>query len=348
MKSAKQDNKSHRLARNWLLAIGAIILLAIGMSWPTDYYIDTPGDAVPISQFVKSKDRVPNNFYLVTVSETSQPASVAELLQSYTDQYATRIHKSQLLGTTTNRQYQELQKWYMETSQQNAIYYAAKKAGIKAKLSYEGVYVMDVQKSSSFRGKLRMGDTVLGADGHKFHSTKEMTTYFRQKSLNDKLKIDVLRGSKKLTIAGKAVKVDGTGKPGIGIQLVERVKVTTHPELKIDAEDIGGPSAGLMFTLTSYQVFTKQNLAKGHKVAGTGTISADGKVGAIGGVDKKVVAADEAGAEVFFAPTDTAELKKQGSNYVVAKQTAKQIGSKMKVVPVRSFEDALNYLRNTY
>ncbi|MBA1395016.1 PDZ domain-containing protein, partial [Lactobacillus sp. XV13L] len=105
---------------------------------------------------------------------------------------------------------------------------------------------------------------------------------------------------------------------------------------------------GLMFTLTSYEAFTHQKLARGHKIAGTGTITADGKVGVIGGVDKKVVAADKAGAEVFFAPTDATVVKKSDNNYVVAKKTAKQIGSKMKVVPVGTFGDALSYLKRHY
>ncbi len=157
-----------------------------------------------------------------------------------------------------------------------------------------------------------------------------------------------MRGKQEKHFTGKIVKVKGTNKPGIGIQLVEHVVVKTKPKLKINAGKIGGPSAGLMFTLESYEVFTKQNLSKGHKIAGTGTISPTGKVGIIGGVDKKVVAASREGAEVFFAPTDSTSVKKSETNYAVAKRTAKKIHTKMKIVPVSTFDDALNYLKTHY
>ena len=344
----KTKDKGKKKGHKWLLFFLAVAAIVVVLSCPTNYYLEMPGEAFQVSQFIRSGKKAPDNYYLVTVSETQRPASVLRYLLSYTRKYETRISREELLGDATSSQYEELQNWYMETSQQNAIYYAAKKAGLKPKLNYEGVYVMQVQKHSSFKKKLQIGDTVLGANGHRFKSTEEMLSYFQKKKIGSKVKINVLRNKKPLTFSGKIVKVEGTNKPGIGIQLVEHVKVTTKPELKIDAGAIGGPSAGLMFTLTSYETFTQQDLAKGHKIAGTGTISPKGKVGAIGGVDKKVVAADRAGAEVFFAPTDTSQLEKADSNYQVAKRTAKQIKTKMKIVPVATFEDALHYLQKHY
>lgn len=341
------NNNNHKI-RNWLLAILIIVMVIIGLSWPTNYYVQMPGEAIQVSQFIKSKELIPNNFYLVTVSETSNPATVLEYLLSFTQKFASRVPKAEVLGDSTSSQYQELQNWYMETSQQNAIYCAAKSAGLKPNLQYKGVYVMSVQKNSSFKGKLQIGDTVLGANGHKFQSTEEMLTYFKKQKLGTSVNVMIMREQKPYNISGKIVKVAGTNKPGIGIQLVEHVKVSTKPKLNINAGAIGGPSAGLMFALTSYEVFTQKKLAVGHKIAGTGTISPKGKVGIIGGVDKKVVAADKAGAEVFFAPTDTSMVKKSESNYVIAKKTAQKIGTKMRIVPVRTFNDALIYLKKHY
>jgi len=62
----------------------------------------------------------------------------------------------------------------------------------------------------------------------------------------------------------------------------------------------GGPSAGLMFTLGVYDLVTGQNLTGGRKIASTGTIDVEGNVGIIGGVQQKVVAAEQAEAEYFF------------------------------------------------
>ena len=348
MDNHSSQKKTHKKLRNWLITFAIIIVVSVVSLWPTDYFIESPGQAFEVGQFMETKRKKSNNLYMVTVSVTSRPANVLQYLWSYTQPFDSRTPSSELLGNQTSSQYEELQNWYMETSQQNAIYYAAKKAGLKPKLKYLGVYVMDIQKNSSFKNKLQIGDTVLGTNGHRFHSTRQMQNYLNSQKAGSTVKILVMRNKAKKTFTGKIVKLSNSNRKGIGIQLVEHVDVQTKPAFSINAENIGGSSAGLMFSLESYQIFTKQNLTKNHKVAGTGTIDPTGKVGIIGGVDKKVVAANKAGAEVFFAPTDRSGVKKSETNYEVAKRTAKRIHSKMKIVPVANFEDALSYLQKHY
>lgn len=91
-----------------------------------------------------------------------------------------------------------------------------------------------------------------------------------------------------------------------------------------------------MFTLEIYNQLTPGDLTKGHRIAGTGTITKEGVVGAIGGVVHKIVAADRKEAEIFFVPKD---------NYKEAAAKAEQIGTKMKLVPVSTVDDALAYLK---
>lgn len=111
--------------------------------------------------------------------------------------------------------------------------------------------------------------------------------------------------------------------------------------MKIDSHEIGGPSAGLMFTLEIYNQLVEEDLTKGHEIAGTGTINEKGEIGPIGGIQQKVVAASDAGAEVFFAPNEKGAEK---SNYKDALEAAKDIKTKMKIVPVDTLDDALTYL----
>ncbi|MNC58959.1 Lon protease [compost metagenome] len=99
--------------------------------------------------------------------------------------------------------------------------------------------------------------------------------------------------------------------------------------------NVGGPSAGLMFTMEIYNQLTPGDLSKGHRIAGTGTIDADGNVGAIGGVKHKIVAADREKAEVFFVPV---------KNYDEAKARADKIGTDMLLVPVSTLDEALKYM----
>ena len=134
---------------------------------------------------------------------------------------------------------------------------------------------------------------------------------------------------------------ENQGKVGIGIGLVDDKELIVHPEVTVHSDEIGGPSAGFMFSLEIYNQLTKEDLTKGYKIAGTGTISSDGTVGKIGGIEQKVVAADKAGAEIFFAPNGNDE---KDSNYQNALLTAKDIHSNMEIVPINTFDEAIDYL----
>lgn len=338
-----QTNKRNHFY-GWLIGIFVIFLLIISAFWPTNYYLEAPGQALPVGNFIQSQQKKPKNLYLVTVSIGTHPASVLEYLWSYTQKFVSRTPSSTLLGKESTAQYNELQNWYMATSEQDAVYYAAERAHLRPRLHYHGVYVMAVQSHSSFRHKLRIGDTVLGANHHRFHSTEQMMTYLQKQKIGRPVQLLIFRNKREKRLQGKIVKVKGTGRSGIGIELVDHLSVTTKPKLQIKAGNIGGPSAGLMFTLESYEIFTHQNLTGGKRVAGTGTIAPNGRVGIIGGVDKKVVAASRAGAKIFFAPTDRTGVKKNQTNYMVAKRTAKRIHTRMKIVPVADFNSALDYL----
>lgn len=92
-----------------------------------------------------------------------------------------------------------------------------------------------------------------------------------------------------------------------------------HPEFGVGANELhtkninfdvkrtGGPSGGLIFTLGVIELLTKKDLLQGRHVAGTGTIDSSGKVGAIGGINEKISAAQKAGASLFFAPEGNRE-----------------------------------------
>ena len=137
---------------------------------------------------------------------------------------------------------------------------------------------------------------------------------------------------------------------GIGISLVDHTEAKSDVPIRFSTLGIGGPSAGLMFSLDIYTQVAQPDLRKGRKIAGTGTIEQDGKVGDIGGIDKKVYAAHKAGAEIFFAPDNpvSEEMKKQDpnakTNYQTALQAAKELKTQMKIVPVKTLQDAIDYL----
>jgi PDZ domain-containing protein len=126
---------------------------------------------------------------------------------------------------------------------------------------------------------------------------------------------------------------DRNGKtPLIGVYLRDRIVFPVR--INIRAGEIGGPSAGLMFTLGIIQRLKNQDLTHGCKVAGTGTIDFDGTVGAIGGAKQKIIAARRIGAKYFFVPNVPENV-----------DPAMAQRGDVTVLPVKTVRQALTYLR---
>ena len=134
--------------------------------------------------------------------------------------------------------------------------------------------------------------------------------------------------------------------------MIDRTEVTSDVPIRFSTAGIGGPSAGLMFSLAIYTQIADPGLRNGRIVAGTGTIDRDGNVGDIGGIDKKVVASAREGAAIFFAPDNPVSEEEQKAhpdaknNYQTALEAAKTIKTDMKIVPVKTLQDAIDYLKN--
>lgn len=111
--------------------------------------------------------------------------------------------------------------------------------------------------------------------------------------------------------------------------------------MKINAADIGGPSAGLMFSLEVYNQSVQGDLTKGYEIAGTGTIDMDGNVGQIGGIREKITAVNKAGMDIFFCPAD---INATDTNEKDVLDEAKKHGYTVKIVPVKTLQEAINYL----
>jgi PDZ domain-containing protein len=121
----------------------------------------------------------------------------------------------------------------------------------------------------------------------------------------------------------------------VGVMLSDAdVQVVFPVDVTIDSQNIGGPSAGMMFTLEIIDELTPEDLTHGRRIAGTGTINVDGVVGPIGGIRQKVFGAIDAGAEIILVPAD---------NYDEALTAA---GDKITVVKVATIEDAIAYLNS--
>lgn len=337
----------------WFLGGFALLALVFCFIVPLPYYVEAPGGAYDINQVMTvnnktNKDKGSYNFVAVEI----RPGTVFNLAYSWLNPDSTQIvSKKELTGGASNRDYELINQYYMETSQNMAIYQALNLAGKKAKLDYKGVYVLNVADNSTFKGKLNIADTLTGINGKSFKSSKDLVKYAGSLKRDSAVSVQYTSKGKKQSAKGKVIKLKN-GKNGIGITLTDHTEVNSADKVKFSTQGVGGPSAGLMFTLSIYDQLNNEDLLKGRMIAGTGTIEPDGSVGDIGGVSQKVVSADKSGAQIFFVPDNPVSKANKkyypkGNNYQEAKKMAKKLDSKMKIVPVKTAQDAIDYLKKT-
>lgn len=324
--------------------------MVLALVYPLPYYIEMPGGAYDIREVLRVDNKEDEqkgsyNFVAVTVSQ----ATAAQLLYAWLTPFTDISSAEETTGGASSEDYERINQFYMETSQNMAIYQAMKLAGKETSLEFKGVYVLELNPKSTFKDILHLADTVTGVNGKTFKSSTELIDYVAGLKIGDKVSVQYTSLGEEKTATGKIIKLDN-GKNGIGIGLVDHTEVKSDIPIEFETDGVGGPSAGLMFTLDIYTQITNQDLRQGRVIAGTGTIEEDGAVGDVGGVDKKVVSAANSGAEIFFVPNNPVDeaVKKEDpdalTNYEEAKKAAKEIGTDMKIVPVKTAQDAIDYL----
>ncbi|MGA9228357.1 MAG: SepM family pheromone-processing serine protease [Mesobacillus sp.] len=327
-----------------LSVLAAILLLASALYY-LPYYVTKPGMAKELEPIIDVEGgfEEEGNFMLTTVrmGRANIYAYIIAKFSKYQELYPLEDIRAE---DESDEEYNIRQLHMMADSKTSAIEVAYTKAGIPVNYTYKGVYVLRVMPGMPAEGKLMPGDHVFEIDGKAFKSSNEFIEYVSSKKAGDVVKLAFKRNGKtdQAEVKLQALE-DGSNRAAVGIQLVDDKEIDVDPDVTVQSEEIGGPSAGLMFSLEIYNQLTKEDLTKGYEIAGTGTITPDGIVGRIGGIQQKVVAADKAGAEIFFAPNEEGA---KDSNYQEAMIAAKDIKTKMKIVPIDTFEDAVIYLEN--
>ncbi len=334
----------------WLKALLIIIAVYLFAFQPIPYYVESPGRAFGLDDMVKIGDEYGENageFYLTTVGvQQVSPMTALLSIRPFHD----LLSEQALFGDIQNFEaYDTIQQYYMESSGNTAIQVAFEAAGYPYELEFNGVYVLQVLEASDFAEELQVGDTVKAVDGNYFQSSHDFIDYISQRKAGDTVDILYEREGELHEAVGDLILLE-SGMPGIGIGLVDDTTLYTEPEVEIHAGGIGGPSAGLMFSLQIYNALVDGNLLGDYKIAGTGTIAPDGVVGRIGGIDKKIVAADDEGVDYFLAPDDDIPTEALEmfpdlqTNHEEAVEAAELIETDMEVIPIRTFSEAVEFL----
>ena len=210
----------------------------------------------------------------------------------------------------------------------NAYKYAKKDAAIKSGHFFV-IFVTDDYKTD-----FKIRDQIVSINGVKLKEVYDFGNSLKNCEVGSKVDVVIIRDKKEMTVSSTVYELEGNKILGVGLNYYYDIDMNPKTEIKFKKKE-RGPSAGLMTTLSVYDKLVKEDLTNGLKIAGTGTIEADGSIGEIGGVKYKVMGADAGGADVFLVPKN---------NLDEALKVKKDKKLKIKVFGVATFEEAIEVL----
>jgi PDZ domain-containing protein len=327
--------KKNRLKKG----IGILIIVFIIINFiPTPFYVMSPGIAEELSPIISVEDgykeQINGSFLLTAVG--SRKATVWDYIYVKTIQprgYELEVISEQLPEGINMDKYLQMMENLMEESKLTAEAVALQKLGYEVNIQGEGVEIIEVLKNSEAAGKLQSGDIITSIDGNETDIASTAVDIIRNREIGDAVNLEVLRDNKKINLTVETIELpESPGRPSIGILITTKNLNYEFPiEVKYDTGNIVGPSAGGMFALEIYNQLVEEDLTKGKRIAGTGTINLEGEIGQIDGIKQKIIAAEEAQAEIFILPEE---------NY----EAAKKVKTSIQLVPVKTFEEAIQFL----
>lgn len=294
------------------LIAGGVLFLALfvlALVLPVPYVILSPGPTYNTlgtdgsgSQIIVINGTAPKatsgHLNMTTVNVSTQPLNAFAALNGWLQHDEVVVPKSSIYPPgQSQKQVDQVNAQDFAASQDDAIAAASCELGYPAKF---GVIV--VQADSPAQGKLKPADILQTLDGKPIDSAATLTALLRSATPGSQVTVQVIRAGKPVTVA-ITLGTPNAGQTGarIGIEVGPVCATPFSVDLGL-GNQIGGPSAGLMFALGIMDKIGTADLTKGMFIAGTGTIDATGNVGPIGGIQLKMIAARDAGATVFLAP----------------------------------------------
>lgn len=332
----------HRGLIATLAGLVLLALLALAALLPVPFIVLSPGptfntigdvDGVELVEITDTTTYpVTGALDMTTIREEGEPRSpltVFGALAAWVDPDRAVLPRELLYGDDeTTEEVQQRNAVLFSTSQSNAIAAALNTLGEPL---VEDVVVTAVVEGTPAFGVLDAGELIVAIDGDPVRVPEDVVEAVRSQPVGATLVFTVERDGEDVDVdVVSAEKPDEAGVPYVGIT----VGINYRAEFPIvfALDDIGGPSAGMMFALAIVDKLTPEDLTGGGHVAGTGTIDPAGAVGAIGGIRQKLAGARGAGATLFLMPE------------VHCEEAAGHVPDGLTVVPVTTLQGALDAL----
>ena len=314
-----------------------LLLLTIILNIPVNYYITTGGGISDISERIevengkKSKGSF-NLSYVTQLDGTLLSYGLSYIIPSW-ERESADDYKIDLDEDINDIEFRS--KMELEDANQTATYLAYKLANKKVEEIEKKIYVIS-KSDKEYPTPIKIQDEIISIDDHKYDNVDDYSDYIQTKSVGDELSVKVIRKKKEKIIKTKVYEDHGRKLMGIYLQSITKYKTEPKVNFKYKSKE-SGPSAGMITTLEIYNQLTKEDLTKGLKIAGTGTVNPDGTIGQIGGIEHKLKGASHAKADIFLSPGE--------QNYEDAKKYLEENNLKIKLIKVETIDEAINVLK---
>ncbi len=301
-----QDPRFAAMVMSGLVAV--VLAIAVG-TLPVPYVVESPGPTFntlateggdPVIS-VSGRESYPadGRLDLTTVyvdGGPNGPVSILGAFSAWLDPNKA-VYPEELIypSKVTSEESQQESAAAMASSQENAV--AAALNDLQIPFGQQ-LQAAGFSEGSPSEGKLVADDVFLSINGKEVTALSVIQAELAA-GAGQEVTLVLERDGGPVTVAVTPVKNDA-GNYVLGVLL--KYRFTFPVDVTISLEHVGGPSAGLMFALGIVDTLTPGSLTGGKHVAGTGTISPEGQVGAIGGIGQKMIAARSNGATLFLAP----------------------------------------------
>ena len=327
------ENIKTFIKENYKTLLLYLILLII-CTYRLPFYIYTGGGTIDLEKRIDLKGNEKGSYNLAYVKQIY--ATIPTYLLSFVmDKWdVVKVSDLQIDNEEDVKDIDNREKLYLEEANNHAILNAYKLAGKTINMKESSYKVIYVNKDSDTN--IIVGDKLLSVNGVKITNNLEYKKYLQTLEVGTRLEIKVERNNKEIDCYAILKEIDG--EKIIGLYLVNIYDYELDPPINLKFKwNESGSSGGFMLSLAIYDRLVDDDLTKGRKIVGTGTIDANRNVGEIGGVKYKVLGASKEKADIFFCPKE---------NYEEAINTKNKYNLKLKIVKVETLEEAINYLKN--
>lgn len=339
------SNNSEALAKKRFSIVASmlILILQLGIALALLPMVDgmyAPGPAVAVGPMIsvpaERRSEETHGALLLTTVITQTPITLGQWLWAQLNPAYVLVPPERVVPVDmTPQQLIQRNVSMLEESEATALVVGARLGGYPAELTSTALQISSVAADSPSLNILLPGDIILSVDNTPTPDMTSLREQLARHRAGDQVTLQLERqGERKALTVELMAPAENSQIPRIGIALQPLGLNAELPfPISITTQKIvGGPSAGLMFSLAIYDALSAGDLTQGWRIAGTGTISLDGTVGPIGGIAQKVAGAEWAGAEFFIVPREH-------------EQEARQVARRIQLIPVSTAQEAIQALQ---